>query len=123
MELTHQEYECIVEKLSIALHNCEMVNKELHQEIAHQRNTLRLLKGDLDHALKECLNLRKDLDEALQKACTGDCHKEAQHEKVLQKIDRKIAYHVAFASKDYHRGALNALEELRYEIKQEGGEK
>jgi hypothetical protein len=127
MDLTHQEFECIIEKLTIALHNCEKVNKELHHEIAHQRNTLKLLKGDLEHAFKECRDLRKALDEALQKACTCDCHKEAHHaltpKKVLQKIDRKIAYHEAFASKDYHRGAFNALEELRYEIKQEGGEK
>lgn len=125
MDLTNHEFECIIETLTIALHNCEKVNKELHHEIAVQRNTLKLLKGDLEHALKECSDLRKALDEALQKACTCDCHKEAHHaltpKKVLQKIDRKIAYLESLPSTDYRNGALCELEELRYEIKLKGG--
>ena len=79
MDLTHREFECIIEKLAISLYNCEKVNKELHTELAVQRNKLKLIQGDLDEALRECQKLRKDLDEALQKACTCHCRKEAKH--------------------------------------------
>lgn len=76
MDLTKEEYECLIEKTTIALHNCEMVNKELHIELRTMRTKLKILEGDLMLSRKECCEVRQELEAVRAKGgCACPCKK------------------------------------------------